>query len=39
MLSQRVRRIRERYGLAAGVVEYQPELWEGPEQGELFANP
>jgi DNA repair photolyase len=37
-LSERVRRVRERYGLASGVIEYRPELWEGPEQGELFGE-
>ena len=26
-LEQRVRRIRERYGLASGFIEYRPELW------------
>ena len=35
-LLQRVRRIRDRYGLASGPIEYRPELWEGEEQGELF---
>ena len=35
-LSVRVRRVRERYGLASGMIEYQPELWQGDEQGELF---
>jgi DNA repair photolyase len=37
MLAERVRRIRERHGLASGVIEYRPELWDGPEQGELFG--
>jgi DNA repair photolyase len=37
-LSARVERIRERYGLASGVIEYRPELWDGPEQGELFPE-
>jgi len=31
-----VARIRERYGLEAGPIEYRPELWDGEEQGELF---
>jgi DNA repair photolyase len=35
-LRERVERIRERYGLASGMIEYQPELWAGEEQGELF---
>ena len=35
-LRERVVRIRERYGLASGMIEYQPELWSGEEQGELF---
>jgi DNA repair photolyase len=35
-LAERVRRIRERYGLAAGVIEYRPELWSEEEQLELF---
>src|SRR5262249_15378000 len=26
-LSERVKRIRERYGLASGIIEYRPELW------------
>jgi DNA repair photolyase len=34
-LHARVQRIRERYGLASGPVEYRPELWI-EEQGELF---
>jgi DNA repair photolyase len=37
MLRARVRKIRDRYGLSAGPVEYRPELWEGEEQGTLFA--
>ena len=36
-LRERVQRIRDRYGLASGLIEYRPELWDGPEQGELFA--
>jgi hypothetical protein len=35
-ISARVRRIRDRYGLAAGPIEYKPELFV-PEQGELFG--
>jgi DNA repair photolyase len=35
-LAVRVQRVRERYGLAAGMIEYRPELWDGEEQGELF---
>src|ERR1022692_377367 len=34
-LAERVRRIRDRYGLASGPIEYRPELWAGEEQGEL----
>jgi DNA repair photolyase len=36
MLAARVRRIREKYGLVSGPVEYKPEVWV-EEQGELFA--
>ena len=36
MLRGRVAKIRERYGLEAGPIEYPPELWDGEEQGELF---
>jgi DNA repair photolyase len=36
MLQSRVRKIRDRYGLASGPIEYRPELWAGEEQGELF---
>jgi hypothetical protein len=32
----RVRKVRERYGLASAPVEYRPELWEDERQGELF---
>jgi DNA repair photolyase len=35
-LRERVQRIRDRYGLASGLIEYRPELWQGDEQGELF---
>ena len=35
-LRPRIRKIRERYGLASAPVEYHPELWEDERQGELF---
>ena len=35
-LGERIRRIRERYGLAAGIIEYRPELWAEEEQLDLF---
>jgi DNA repair photolyase len=35
----RVKRIRERYGLASSPAPYQPELWAGGEQLELFQFP
>ncbi len=35
-LGERVGRIRDRYGLAAGAIEYRPELWAEEEQLELF---
>ena len=35
-LGERIRRIRDRYGLAAGIIEYRPELWAEEEQLELF---
>src|SRR5262249_43016775 len=35
-IRDRVRQIRERHGLAAAPVDYQPELWVGGEQLELF---
>jgi DNA repair photolyase len=35
MLAERVRRVRDRYGLMSGPVEYKPEVWVA-EQGELF---
>ena len=35
-LKVRVRKIRERYGLASAPVEYRPEMWEDERQGELF---
>ena len=31
-----VQRIRDRYGLASGFIEYRPELWVEDEQLELF---
>ena len=34
-LRERVQRIRDRYGLASGPIEYRPEVWV-EEQGELF---
>ena len=34
-LAERVRRVRDRYGLVSGPVEYKPEVWV-EEQGELF---
>ena len=36
MLRERVQRIRDRYGLASGPIEYRPEVWV-EEQGELFS--
>ena len=36
MLRARVAKIRQRYGLEAGPIEYPPELWDGEEQAELF---
>ena len=38
VLGARIRRVRDRYGLVSGPVDYQPELWPGDEQGELFAR-
>ena len=35
-LRARVMKIRDRYGLNSGPVEYRPELWEGEEQATLF---
>ena len=35
-LRQRVRKIRDKYGLASAPVEYRPELWEDQRQQELF---
>jgi DNA repair photolyase len=36
LLRQRVQRVRDRYGLMSGPVEYRPEVWV-EEQGELFS--
>jgi hypothetical protein len=36
-LAARLDRVRDRYGLASGWIEYRPELWEGQERGELFS--
>lgn len=38
LLRTRLRRIRDRYGLVSGPIDYQPELWSGEEQGELFPR-
>jgi len=35
-LRQRVRKIRDRYGLESAPVDYRPELWEDERQQELF---
>ena len=35
-LARRLRQIRDRYGLASGVVEYRPEQWQEEEQPLLF---
>jgi DNA repair photolyase len=35
-LRDRVKKIRDRYGLLSGPIDYQPELWAGEEQGVLF---
>ena len=35
-LHARIARIRDRYGLDSGPIDYRPELWSGEEQGELF---
>ena len=35
-LGERIRRIRDRYGFAAGAIEYRPELWAGEEQLDVF---
>jgi len=35
-LRKKVQRVRDRYGLVSGAVDYKPELWQGEEQGELF---
>src|SRR5579863_9307490 len=36
-LRDRIRKIRDRYGLVSGPINYQPELWQGEEQFELFT--
>jgi len=38
LLSDRVQRVRERYGLASGPIEYRPELWI-EEQMDLWSSP
>jgi DNA repair photolyase len=38
ILSERIRRVRDRYGLLSSPIDYQPELWAGDPQGELFAR-
>ena len=35
-LAERIKKIRERHGLASGTIEYRPELWAEEEQLELF---
>ena len=35
-LRTRIQRIRDRYGLTSGPIEYRPELWEDEEQPTLF---
>jgi DNA repair photolyase len=35
-LRKRVEKIRERYGLAGGPIDYRPEIWTEPEQTSLF---
>jgi DNA repair photolyase len=35
-LGERISKIRERYGLASGMIEYRPELWAEEEQLDLF---
>jgi DNA repair photolyase len=35
-LRDRIRKIRDRYGLVSGPIDYQPELWHGEPQAELF---
>jgi DNA repair photolyase len=37
-LRDRIRKVRDRYGLVSGPIDYQPELWQGDEQFELFAT-
>ena len=36
MLRARIQKIRDRYGLGSGPIEYRPELWDGEEQATLF---
>ena len=36
-LRERVQRIRDRYGLASGLIEYRPELWDGPASSLVAA--
>jgi DNA repair photolyase len=38
MLRERIGRIRDRYGLDARYMEYQPAAWQGEEQGSLFEK-
>jgi DNA repair photolyase len=35
-IAAKVRRVRERHGLASGIIEYKPDVWV-EEQGELFG--
>jgi len=37
MLRARIQRIRDRYGLVSGHIEYRPELWQEEEQMALFG--
>ena len=37
-LGERIRRIRDRYGFAAGAIEYRPELWAGEATRPLSAT-
>lgn len=36
IIRERLKRIRERHGLASAPADYRPELWEDDPQGELF---
>ncbi len=38
-VKERVRRVRERHGLASSPPDYRPELWEDDRQGRLFLGP